>query len=655
MRSLKRFSISFQRKPLWLGLLLIALLATGCLGQRLARAQQAVATVKLPSKVVTYPAPVNVDHVRDSERFQVRVNGEPLYVEEYRNVSYAHFSFAGSVEIEVTVPGRATTYTLSPTSYQLQPKATADTLRFDLQVPRKLVVHRSQASTGHALSAPILFLFADPLEAPLPATAAVIDVGARDIDQTGERDETARIQALIDEAAATGAILHFPPGTYRITSLRMQSDLTMHLAGGARLQVAPPPAGFREPALHFNTVENVRLFGRGVVDGNGVNIRYLPKETDDLRAVIYAYQAENIVVEGIIIQNPSMFNALITNSEQWSIYNLKAIDYANEDLALFAGDDGIDPVGSRNIRIDNVFVSSGDSPISIKGGIRWPKIGDIVVSNSVIFNYASGGSIGSSDLHKNHISNVTWENIDIVSALFGLTLSNQDGPGSLSDYLYKNIRYEHIRGSLFWVRAPHGPMRRIRYQNISAAMWGTRGAGGDTGNQFSAGGVLNSIDTVIFDGVRVAGELLTAANYTDTLTINDAVKNVSFRNTMPTVVTVTAPRLFTYAGAQPAEFRFQRTGDLAEPLTVPIIVRGTARNGVDYSRLPQQIRFAAGAATATLPVEVDPAFRTADVETVMVSLTGSHSDATMIGPDFHAVVALVVQAPAPSASATLAE
>ncbi|MEM7130471.1 MAG: glycosyl hydrolase family 28 protein [Chloroflexota bacterium] len=635
------------------------------------------------SKVVTYPPPQNVTHVENSQSFQVRVNGQLLYVEEYRNVSYAHFSFAGTVEIEVTVlnlPNNEVVnpYTVSPISYRLEPTISGRTIRFSLQVPRKVAIHQSQLTKGHALYAPVLFIFADPLysdpfedDRSMEGAVSVaensrldegngkkvINVLDRQIDNSGQTNETERIQQLITEAAAQQRILHFPPGTYRITSLRMQSNLSIHLAGGARLQVDEPPAGMGEPALHFNTVENVRIFGRGVVDGNGVNIRYLPTETEDLRAVIYAYQAQNCVIEGIIIQNPSMFNGLITNSEDWTIYNVKAIDYANEDLGLFAGDDGIDPVGSKNIRIDNVFIFSGDSPISVKGGIRWSEIGDILVSNSVLFNYASGGSIGASDLHNNHIRQVTWENIDVVSALFGLTLSNRDGPGSLRNFLYKNIRYEHIRGSLFWLQAPLGPMQQIAYHSIDAASWGPRGKGGTTGNQLLAGDPINAIDTVTFDGVFVDGELLHSANVSETLAIGAHVKNVSFKNSELTVVTIRATQPYTSKDAPPGELTIYRSGNVDEPLLIPIIIRGTAQNGIDYEKISNHITIPAGALQKGLNIHVHPDFapranlaststgstslESAGMETVMVSLQPTHGADYMLGPDYHAVVTIV--------------
>jgi hypothetical protein len=378
-----------------------------------------------------------------------------------------------------------------------------------------------------------------------------------------------------------------------------------------------------------------------VIDGNGVNIRYLPQENDDLRTVIYAYQAQNCVLEGIIIQNPSMFNALIGNSENWYIYNVKAIDYANEDLARFGGDDGIDPVGSKNIRIDNVFVASGDSPISVKGGIRWLETGNILVSNSVLFNYASGGSIGASDLHGNHISKVTWENIDVVSALFGLTLSNQDGPGTLSNFLYKNIRYEHVRGSLFWLRAIMGPIRQVRYHNISATGWGTKGKGEITGNQITAGSELNVVDTVIFDRVVVNGKLVDETNYADTVSVSQHVHNLLFTNTEPSVVTVVATDLYARKGALPGAFTFYRSGPINKDLVIPFVIRGTAQNGIDYTAIPNQVTIPAGALSTQLKIEVRPGFTQEEVATVLLSLEGSHSPDYMLGADYQAVVTLV--------------
>ena len=69
-----------------------------------------------------------------------------------------------------------------------------------------------------------------------------------------------------------------------------------------------------------------------------------------------------------------------------------------------------------------------------------------------------------------------------------------------------------------------------------------------------------------------------------------------------------------------AELRVSRTGDVAEPLTVFYLVRGTATNGKDYAPLRGEVQVPAGASAVSLIIEPIDDSESEPAETVVVSI-----------------------------------
>jgi polygalacturonase len=60
-------------------------------------------------------------------------------------------------------------------------------------------------------------------------------VAVQGLEPNAERDQTAVLQAAIDEAAATGVPVMLPPGVFRVTDLRLRP--ATRLIGAARTSV----------------------------------------------------------------------------------------------------------------------------------------------------------------------------------------------------------------------------------------------------------------------------------------------------------------------------------------------------------------------------------------------------------------------------------
>jgi len=102
-----------------------------------------------------------------------------------------------------------------------------------------------------------------------------------------------------------------------------------------------------------------------------------------------------------------------------------------------------------------------------------------------------------------------------------------------------------------------------------------------------------------------------------------ASATVMITDTNTPLVSVTAFISTTSEQSQtPGRFRFTRSGSTTSSLTVTFTVSGTATSGVDYTALPVSVTFAAGSATADVPVAAlhDSVNGEAD-ETVTVTVT----------------------------------
>jgi polygalacturonase len=79
--------------------------------------------------------------------------------------------------------------------------------------------------------------------APPPVSDAVANVRDKGAAGDGRTDDTAAIQAAIDAVAATGGTVLVPDGVYMVdaveNNLKLKSDMTLKLAGGAVLKAIP--------------------------------------------------------------------------------------------------------------------------------------------------------------------------------------------------------------------------------------------------------------------------------------------------------------------------------------------------------------------------------------------------------------------------------
>jgi hypothetical protein len=247
----------------------------------------------LQATVATYPV---ASGETLNTQFTVKANGIPVpVVDEVR--TYCHFSFGGEVEIEVT--GLAG-HTISPVDYGIVPSFDdGSRMVFTLDRPRYLVLHAGGTNE--------LIIFADPLEVdpPQPTDLNVIDFSTW----------TGSLQEALDRVSADPFhdIVYVGPGTYGLsTNLKLPSNSALYLAGGAKLN-------FTSGGIQFDQVDNVKLYGRGLIEYNENGGAYKGFG-------IWTSFATNLEISGIISRNSSNWNVLLEDSDTIDVTYFKVLN-----------------------------------------------------------------------------------------------------------------------------------------------------------------------------------------------------------------------------------------------------------------------------------------------------------------------------------------
>lgn len=362
-----------------------------------------------------------------SEAYAVTAGDRPLFVEHYKKLHIARVALAGKTQLTVTAHAAIATCRVSPEALGIKPQVQGRRLTFTLDHPAWLYL---RINNGEPLC-----IFAEPplKGAPDLSDPKVRNITASGVDATGQRAETARIQAAID-ALPAGGVLYFPPGVYQTAMLRLKSEMTLWLAQGATLLGSTDLAGY--PAdkigrrfLLIDGAHNIAIRGRGALDGNG---RRLREATGDKAHLLTIVRSSDVRIEGIELRDAASWNTHIIGSNRVSVSGVKLI--SDPELA---NTDGFDPDASSDVAIDNCFVYCGDDGVAIKSTGRdglARDVKNIAVRRSVFLTRKSALKVGTESCTA-RMGDVTFADNDVVQSDRGMAIYCNDGA------LYENIRY----------------------------------------------------------------------------------------------------------------------------------------------------------------------------------------------------------------------
>ncbi len=255
----------------------------------------------------------------------------------------------------------------------------------------------------------------------------------------GTTVNTAALQKAID-ATPAGGVLEIPAGTFVSGAVQLKSNMTLQLDKDAVLLESANPAdltmgtnGRYIGMLNAKGVDNIRIVGEGIVDGNGWQtdakgyyLKAKNKENKGLRNEMHvlnigigakeqtqaqldaglafkkAYNArsttvifqkgKNIYLEGVTFRNPAM-HMLTMDCDNVVLNNVNVETYnANNG-------DGIDYCG-KGLLVVNSFFNTGDDAINFSAGMgkkaeSQPPVSDIWIFNNVVEHGHGGIVLGS--------------------------------------------------------------------------------------------------------------------------------------------------------------------------------------------------------------------------------------------------------------------
>jgi hypothetical protein len=326
--------------------------------------------------------------------FQVKANGHPVFVHATGVADFACISFAGTVEIEVEIGGPVTSAFVQPLSRGIQASIAENKIRLTLDAPVNLQIEINGLKPLH--------FYGNPLEQNPPW-------------------------------AGDPSVLYFKGGqVYEVGTLQLKDNQTLYLEGGAILK----------GALFATRAKNIRVCGRGVLDGSYY------RDDRHVRSIVLDH-CENVVIEDIIIIEPTTWMVVLGASRQLKITNIK-------EIGQVISSDGIDIVGSKDVLIDGCFLKNNDDCVVIKSQLSklpdgeqvdWIEdVDNIVVQNCVFMNDGAGNAMEiGHELRCDSIRNITFRNIDVLhvhghGAVFSIHNSDH---ALVSDILWEDIRIEH--------------------------------------------------------------------------------------------------------------------------------------------------------------------------------------------------------------------
>ncbi|WP_205691243.1 glycoside hydrolase family 28 protein [Chitinophaga oryziterrae] len=380
-----------------------------------------------------------------------------------------------------------------------------------------------------------------------PSVFNIADYGAVNDSHT---DNAIAIQKAIDACnAAGGGKVVVPSGVFLTGPFELKSYITLEVENGAKLLASPDEHLYTKSAFKENkgegtlwisgqNLENVTICGAGTIDGNGIS--FMGKELDDS----YELKPFNIIDPRPHLltitggKNIRIRDLNISNSAYWTVHLIGCNDVAIDNLTLLnslkvRNSDGIDVDHSKNVRISNSYIESGDDCICLKNRREFEEYGiceNITVSNCTMTSRSCAIKIGSENMDS--IRHVVFNNCIITKANRGIGIQNRD-EGTVTDVIFSNIIVDsHLFSDVWWGKAE--PIYITAYRRATAnnkdAGWrlpkGVKeGKVGRVSNIY-----FNNIECRSENGIYISGE---SADKISNIHFNNIDVNVAKTTTIP--------------------------------------------------------------------------------------------------------------------------
>jgi polygalacturonase len=295
------------------------------------------------------------------------------------------------------------------------------------------------------------------------------DYGVREFGAQGDgtTNDTAAVQAAIDQCSRTGGRVVFPPGEYRTGMIRLKSHVTIELRNQAVWRAIPDVSlypkvveGLPGAFIFADNEEDVHLTGQGRIHGSGdAHEAFIPgrEQIQGPRPFgLLLRRCRNLSLTGITLESSAYWMLRPTECDDVVIRGVKIVNLANFN------NDGIDVVDCHRVLISDCILDCEDDGICLKT-YSSRGVEDVVITNCVVSSHAraikiSLPAIPGSRFNRIAISNciikpsrakTTLHPAQMIGGISGIDLVTSSQGAALTNVSVSNIVIDGVLTPIF--------------------------------------------------------------------------------------------------------------------------------------------------------------------------------------------------------------
>ena len=322
------------------------------------------------------------------------------------------------------------------------------------------------------------------------------------LSETASATENAQaIQTQIDTVSENPSVgvVAVPKGRYKITTIRLKSNVTLFIPKGAELMSVSCDENEKSDkklgsgVIFAENAENIAITGGGIINGNGESYTFEPEKEEPLYALKYfnlytrVIESRKRLRKGKPMNRPNVihfkdcsnvkvFNLILKDAACWTFHlenckDAEIFDFIIDNHMHVANTDGIDIAGGENIKIYHTFIATADDGIVLKA-VENP-IKNVDIKDCIISSFANCFKIGTEtqkDISDVKITDCYFFMPDgITGGYAGIAIETADG-SNVADVLVSDIKMDGVSSPLLiWAgnRMKYGKNRIGKVKNVT--------------------------------------------------------------------------------------------------------------------------------------------------------------------------------------------